>query len=50
MPIIKRSILRYALSCPGPKAAQIVAEWRKTDPETVKDMEELIKLEAAPKT
>ena len=50
VPIIKRSILRYAISCPGPKAAQIVAEWRKTDPETVKDMEELIKLEAAPKT
>jgi hypothetical protein len=50
VPIIKRSILRYALSCPGPKAAEIVAEWRKTDPETVKDMEELIKLEGAPKT
>ena len=50
VPIIKRSILRYALSCPGPKAAEIVAEWRKADPETVKDMEELIKLEAAPKT
>ncbi|CAN5256735.1 hypothetical protein BH10PLA2_BH10PLA2_39660 [soil metagenome] len=48
VPIIKRSILRYALSCPGPKAAQIVAEWRKADPETVKDMEELIKLEAPP--
>jgi hypothetical protein len=50
VPIIKRSILRYALSCPGPKAAEIVAEWRKADPETVKDMEELIKLEGAPKT
>jgi hypothetical protein len=49
VPIIKRSILRYALSCPGPKAAEIVAEWRKADPETVKDMEELIKLEAGPK-
>ena len=49
VPIIKRSILRFALSCPGPKAAAIVAEWRKADPETVKDMEELIKLEAGPK-
>ncbi len=49
VPIIKRSILRFALSCPGPKAAAIVAEWRKADPETVKDMEELIKLETGPK-
>lgn len=50
VPIIKRSILRYALSCPGTKAAAIVADWRKTDPETVKDMEELLKLEAGTKT
>lgn len=50
VPIIKRSILRYALSCPGPKAAAIVNEWRKTDPETVKDMEELLKLESGAKT
>jgi hypothetical protein len=50
VPIIKRSILRYALSCPNPKATAIVAEWRKTDPETVKDMEELLKLEAGTKT
>jgi hypothetical protein len=50
VPIIKRSILRYALSCPGPKAAAIVAEWRKSDAETVKDMEELLKLEAGTKT
>ena len=50
VPIIKRSILRFALSCPDPKAATIVAEWRKTDPETVKDMEELLKLETNTKT
>lgn len=50
VPIIKRSILRYALSCPGPKAATVVAEWRKADPETVKDMEELLKLESSTKT
>src|SRR5262249_17836403 len=44
-PIIKRAILRYALSCPQPQAAAFVAAYRKRDPETVKDVEELLKLE-----
>jgi hypothetical protein len=48
IPIIKRSILRYALSCPGPKAAAFVAERRKQDPESVTNAEELLKLEASP--
>jgi hypothetical protein len=50
VPIIRRAILRYALSCPGPKAAAFVDGIRQKDPELVKDVEELLKLEApAPK-
>jgi hypothetical protein len=45
VPIIRRAILRYALSCPGAKAAAFVDEIRKKDPEMVKDVEELLKLE-----
>ncbi len=44
-PIIRRAILRYALSCPQPTAATFVADCRKRDPEMVKDVEELLKLE-----
>jgi hypothetical protein len=44
-PIIRRAILRYALSCPQPQAVAFVNSWRKRDPETVKDVEELLKLE-----
>jgi hypothetical protein len=45
IPIIRRAILRFALSCPDQEAAAFVADWRKRDPETVKDIEELLKLE-----
>ena len=45
-PIIGRAILRYALSCPkNDQARQFIEEMRKKDPETVKDAEELLKLE-----
>jgi hypothetical protein len=47
IPIIKRSILRYALGCPGPKAAAFVADRRKQDPEAVTNAEELLKLETS---
>jgi hypothetical protein len=46
VPIIRRAILRYMLSCPGPKAAAFVERIRQKDPEMVKDVEELLKLEA----
>jgi len=50
VPIIRRAILRYALSCPDNKAVAYVVEMRKRDPESVKDAEELLKLETpAPK-
>jgi hypothetical protein len=45
IPIIRRAILRYALSCPDKKAAAFVDACRKRDPEAVKDTEELLKLE-----
>ncbi len=45
VPIIRRAILRYALSCPEAKAAAYVDLLRKQDPEMVKDTEELLKLE-----
>jgi hypothetical protein len=54
VPIIRRSILRYALSCKGEngqphaKAAALVAELRKQDAEMVNDVEELLKLETTP--
>jgi hypothetical protein len=50
IPIIRRSILRYALQCPDPKAAAFVAELRKKNGEMVKDAEELLKLEPPPAT
>jgi hypothetical protein len=45
IPIVRRYILRYALSCPNPQAAKFVDGVRKKDPETVKDIEEFLKLE-----
>jgi hypothetical protein len=45
-PIVRRSVLRFALSCPANKAAAAyVAEQRKKDPTAVRDAEELLKLE-----
>ncbi len=50
-PIIRRSILRFALLCQPekcPQAAAFVAAQRKRDPEWVKDVEELLQLEISP--
>jgi hypothetical protein len=48
VPIIRRAILRFALSCPGNAAASTyVAEMRKKDARMVSDAEELLKLEGA---
>jgi hypothetical protein len=48
VPIIRRAVLRFALSCPDSKpAADYVAELRKKDPRMVSDAEELLKLETA---
>jgi hypothetical protein len=48
IPIIRRSILRYALQCPDKKAQQFVADLRKSDKQLVEDAEELLKLEVTP--
>jgi hypothetical protein len=45
-PIIKHSILRYALQCPSPRAKAFVNEQRVRDPEWLTDTEERLALEA----
>ena len=45
IPIVKRSIVRYALTCPKEKSKAFIAELRKKDPQTVQDAEELLKLQ-----
>ncbi len=47
VPIIRRAILRFALSCPpgNKKVEAFLKEQRQKDPERVKDVEELLKLE-----
>jgi hypothetical protein len=48
VPIIRRAILRYALSCPeNTEAVAYVDDLRKKDARMVKDAEELLKLENA---
>jgi len=44
-PITKRSIVRYALCCPLPEAREFVEGVRRSDPETVKDLEEYLQFE-----
>jgi hypothetical protein len=46
VPIVRRSVLRFALSFPDvPAAAAFVAEQRTKDPKGVSDVEEILKLE-----
>lgn len=47
IPIVKRSIIKYALSCPSDneRAAALVEQARADDPERVRDIEELLRLE-----
>lgn len=44
-PLMKRAIVRYALSCPRPDAAEFVKERRGKEPDLVKDVEENLKFE-----
>jgi hypothetical protein len=50
VPIIHRAILRFALNCPADnqKAKEFIDKQRKLDPERVKDVEELLRLEVPP--
>jgi hypothetical protein len=44
-PIMRRAIVRYALSCPRPEAVRFAAEVRKQDAELVQDVEEALQFE-----
>jgi hypothetical protein len=44
-PIMRRAILRYALSCPRPEASAFVTERRREDPGLVKEVEESLQYE-----
>jgi hypothetical protein len=44
-PLMQRAILRYALTCPKPEAARLVAEARRKDAELVRDVEESLQFE-----
>ncbi len=46
--IVQRSVTRYALRCPGPAAARLVAERRKADPQRVAYIEKALKDEEGP--
>lgn len=48
VPIVRRAILKFALSCPDKKAAAFVAAERKKDADFVKEVEELLQLETKP--
>ena len=45
IPIIRRALLRFALSSPSKEAKKYVETQRKEDEQTVTDAEELLKLE-----
>lgn len=42
-PIVKRSIVRYALTCPTDEAKQFIADLRQSEPKLVGDVEEMLK-------
>jgi hypothetical protein len=44
-PIARRTIVRYALSCPQPEARRFVDELRRRDPDLVRELEEGLELE-----
>jgi hypothetical protein len=44
-PIMRRAIVRYALSCPRPEAARFVAELRRQDADLVADVQESLEFE-----
>lgn len=43
--IVRRAVLRFAISCPDKEAKELVAQWRLEDKQGVEDAEELLKLE-----
>jgi hypothetical protein len=49
-PLMRRAIVRYAMSCPKPKAKDFVAQRRRDEPDLVRDVEESLQSEVIPKT
>jgi hypothetical protein len=47
-PLMRRAIVRYALSCPKPEAASFVRKLRQTDAGLVQDVEESLRTDQAP--
>jgi hypothetical protein len=45
-PFVRRALLGYALQCPGPAAAQLIATARQTDADLVEQAENVLKAEA----
>ncbi|HJZ58456.1 MAG TPA: hypothetical protein VKE74_26175, partial [Gemmataceae bacterium] len=43
-PIVRRAIVRYAITCPDPKAKAFLAQLRQSDPKLVRDVEEQMSL------
>jgi hypothetical protein len=43
-PIVRRAIVRYALTAPGDDAARFVAALRQSDPKLVRDVEQVLEL------
>ena len=44
-PIVRRTIVRYALCCPKPEATRFVADLRQRDPELVREIEDSLQFE-----
>ena len=44
-PLMRRAIIRYALSCPKPSAAEFITQRRRDDAEAVRDVEEALQSE-----
>jgi hypothetical protein len=47
-PLMRRAIIRYAITCPQPRAAEFIAQRRRDDAEAVRDVEESVQAEKAP--
>jgi hypothetical protein len=44
-PMVRRAIVRYALTCPRPDAGQFVEQLRRTDPQLVREVAESLEFE-----
>jgi hypothetical protein len=47
-PLMRRAIIRYAICCPQPRAAEFIAQRRRDDAEAVRDVEESVQAEKTP--